>query len=161
MKVIPYILYLLLVGAHTVVLRDVTSFYGLTLNLPALVVFLVALYKKDTLAAWFGFLVGLVAFAGLPDRFGWHALVLAILAFVACSIKERLNLDSFKARILLVAGGVLVHTVIVLLINQVMDSLLLTILLIIAGTAYTTFVAWLFFLFKERVITVKKIRSIF
>ncbi|RKX22434.1 MAG: rod shape-determining protein MreD [Candidatus Zixiibacteriota bacterium] len=160
MRVIPYILFLLLVGMHVVFLRDVTSIYGVSPDLPILIVLLVALYKNDTVATWFGFAVGLVAFAALPERFGWYALLMAAVAFAACQVRERLNLESLKAKLLLVAGGVLLHGILIQLIDTA-GSLAALWTLVPAVTVYTTVIAWLFFLFKEGTITFEKTKSIF
>jgi hypothetical protein len=68
MTVIPYILYLLLVGLHVVVLDDMTAVRSAHLNLAAFLVMAVALYKEDVPATWFGFFVGLVAAVGRPEE---------------------------------------------------------------------------------------------
>ncbi len=161
MSAIPYILYLLLIAMHVVILRDVTTIFGAAINLPALIVLMVALYKEDTPAIWFGFLAGMVASAGLPFRMGWHALVMAAVALAASQVKIRLNLDSLKAKLLLVAGGVFVHNVAVLVIDQGMGVFSPLILSAVTGAIYTSVIAWLFFLLKEGIVTTQKIKSIF
>jgi cell shape-determining protein MreD len=103
-----------------------------------------------------------VAFAGAPPaQLGWHGLIMAGLALVACRVRERLNLDSLRARLLLVLGGLLTHNVIVLLISQADGFLINVFTYALAGAVYTTLLAWFFFLVKERIITVEKIRTIF
>ena len=161
MRVIAYILYLLLIGMHVVIWRDVTSVWGVVINLPACLVLLVALYKEEVPVTWFGFLAGLVAAAGTPDRAGWYALLMAVLALAACFVRERLNLDSLKAKLLLVLGGVFVHNVAGLIISGTDGFFLLLATSALTGAVYTTLIAWLFFLFKEGKLTVEKVKSIF
>ncbi len=162
MSVVPFLLYLLLVAMHVVILNDVTSIYTAQINLPALLVLLVALYKHDAAAAWFGFFVGLVASAGGPEsQLGWQAALMAALAMVGCSIRQRLNLDSMKAKVIYMFGGILIHNLILLLISRAAFFQLQSAGYVLAGALYTTVFAWLFFLIKERQITVEKIKAIF
>jgi hypothetical protein len=162
MTVIPYILYLLLVGLHVVVLDDMTAVRSAHLNLAAFLVMAVALYKEDVPATWFGFFVGLVAAAGgPPSQLGWQALFMAALALAAGYVRERLNLDSLKAKLLLMFGGILVHNIGVLIISQTDGLLTHLVTIALTGTVYTTVVAWLFFLVKERRITMARIKALF
>ncbi len=162
MTIIPYILYLLLVGLHGVVLDEVTVIWSAHLNLPAFLVLAVALYKDDIPATWFGFFVGLVAAAGGPPaQLGWQTLFMAALALAASYVRERLNLDSLKAKLLLMFGGILVHNVGLLIISQTDGLFTHLITTALTGTVYTTVVAWLFFLVKERRLTMARIKALF
>ncbi len=160
MRAIPYAVYLLLIALHVVILHDVTAIYGAVVSLPALLVLAVALYKDEIPATWFGFAAGLVAAAGMPSV-GWHVLVMAALALVASHIKLRLNLDALKARMLLIATGVLVHNCITLLINQPEGFLTMLWTSALTSTAYTLVLAWLFFLNRQGTLTWQKVKSIF
>lgn len=161
MKIIAYFIYLLLIGLHLVILRDVTSLLGVVINLPAALVLLVALYKDEVPVTWFGFAAGLVAAAGIPSQMGWYALIMAILALAARFVRERLNLDSLKAKLLLVLGGVFVHNLAGLIVSRTDGLPMLVATSALTGAVYTTVIAWLFFLFKEGKLTVEKIKSIF
>jgi rod shape-determining protein MreD len=160
-RLIPYALYFLLLAMHEVFLRDLTSIHGAAINLAALAVILIGTYKSELSAMWFGFATGLVAFAGLPDLCGWHALVLALIGYVTYHVRERLNVESLVAKLLLVAGGVLLHNVCSLIIARTDAFWFHVVINAFTGATYTTIIAWLFFLVKERRITVEKIRSIF
>ena len=162
MTVLPYILYLLVVAAHVVILREQTIIYTASLNLPALMVLLVALYKDDVQATWFGFLAGLVmAAGGPPSQLGWQALVMALLALVSYSVRLRLNLDSLNAKLLFVLGGVMLHNLIVLIIDGTDGFLFYVGSSALAGAVYTTVVAWLFFMIKEKRLTIARVRALF
>lgn len=161
MRTIPYLLYLLLVAFHEVILRDVTAFYGITINLPAIIVLIIALHKSELTAAWFGFVVGVVMSAGNPQVMGWNALVLSILAVVAFHARERLNLDSFAARMILVIGGVLIHNVVSILVNQSSEFVYQLWRLALSGTLYTGVVATLFLMVLESRRSSKQARTLF
>jgi len=161
MRLIPYILYLLLVAFYEVILRDLTSIYGVLLGLPVLLVLMVALYKSELIAMWFGFAVGLVTSVSVPELAGWHALVTAMLGVATFHVRERLNLESLVSKLLLIFGGALVYNVLMVLINGP-DSFLYTIWAnVLPGTGYTTVVAWVLFLFSEGRVTPQKIKAMF
>ena len=161
MRVIPYILYLFLVGVHTVFLRDLTSIYTADLNLAALIVLAVALYKNELAVAWLGFFVGLTLSAGSPGHMGWIALMYAALGLVAFRVRERLNLESPYAKLLLVFCGVFLVNVLTLPLAGGDAFIIRLLSTALTGAIYTTVVGYVFILFKEGVITIKKIKSIF
>ena len=162
MRVIPYLIYLVFIAFYVVILQTPTSILTASINLPALIVLTVAIYKDHVPATWFGFAAGLVAFAGgPPSQLGWQGLIMAALALAACQIRDRMNLESLRAKLLLVLAGLLVHNVAVLLVSRADGFLLNLVTYVLAGAVYTAVLAWLFFLVKERVLTVEKIKSIF
>lgn len=161
MRAVPYILYLLLIAMHQVIWRDVTSIFGVTINLAALIVVLVALYKTEMIAVWFGFLAGVVMAVGNPVMIGWHGFALVALGLAAFHVSERLNLESLYARLLLVSSIVSIHSLLKLLINQTDGLFYLFWTSVIPGTVYTTVLALLFFAVKERKITVQRLKAFF
>ena len=162
MAIIPYLLYLLLMGFDAVVLKDAIAIRVATVNMPVLVVLIVALYKNDVPAVWFGFFAGLVAGSGgSPGLLGWQALIMAALAAAGSFVRERLNLDSLRARLLVVLIGVLVYNLITLALSRSDGWLVFVFSYALAGAVYTTVLAWLFFLVKEGRLTAEKIRAIF
>lgn len=160
-RLIPYLLYLLLIPMHQVIWKEVTGIYGATISLPVLLVLLLAVYKDELPVVWFGFFAGLMAGAGIPERFGWMALELALIGVAAYHVRERLNLDSIYSKLLMIFGGVLVSNLCWLVIIGA-DSFWYHVAIdAVPSTIYTTTVAWFFFLIKEGRITPQKIRSIF
>jgi rod shape-determining protein MreD len=160
-RLIPYLLYLLLVGLYQVILKDVTQVYNAAINLPAVLVLAVAIYKSETSATWFGFLVGVVMAAGMQYRVGWHALILAALALAAFHFRQRLNLDSMYSRVLLITGGVLAHNVLSLAVDQPQAFIYQLWSNALLGAVYTALLVWVFFLFKDGKITFRKLKAIF
>jgi len=160
-RAIPYLIYLFCVAMWVVIWRDVTSIFGVTVNVPALFVLGVALYKEEMTTVWFGFLVGLVMGAAMPAKLGWLAISTAALALAGYHVKERINMDSMWAKVSMVAGGVLIHNIVILLVVQPAGFLTLLWSSALPGTVYTTLVGWLFLLVKEGVVTWKKIKAIF
>lgn len=161
MKLIPYLMYLLLIACHATILRQFTSIYGVTISLAVLTVLLVAIYKSESTALWYGFAAGLVVAANTPSYMGLHALVMTALAVGVFQIRERLNLDSVYAKVLLVTGGVIVHNVVVLALQPGPGFWFLLISSALPGALYTSLLAWVFFLTKERRITWQSIKAIF
>lgn len=160
-RYLPFLLYLLLIAMYEVIWRELTAFYFIAMNLAAMIVVIVAIYKSEIVAAWFGFFAGLVLSAGRPETMGWHALVLSVLAVGVFHVRERLNLDSIYSKLLLITGTVFVHNVFSVIVNDTPGFLYMLWAYCLPSAAYTTIVAWLFFLFKERKITVQKIKSVF
>lgn len=160
-RVTPFILYLVLIAMHEVILREATAISTARIDLPGLLVLVVAMYKPELVSTWFGFAAGLVMAAGNPDLFGWHALTMAALGLAAFHVRERLNLESLYAKLVLIAGGILVHNTLSLLIIGGAGFLYLFRASALTGAVYTTVVAWVFFLFKEKKITYQKVRAIF
>ncbi len=162
MTIIPYLIYLLLVALHVVILKDVTTIYAVPLNLSAFLVLAVTLYKDDVTAIWFGFFAGLVmAASGPPSQLGWQALVMASLALVGCYVKVRLNLDSLKAKLIFVLGGIFLHNLAVLIISRTDGFFFYVVSYAITGAIYTTVIAWFFFMIKEKRITAARVKALF
>lgn len=161
-RILPFLLYLWLVALHQVVLNDIFSIYGVvSINLAALVVLLVGLYKSELDACWFGFMVGLVAYAGATSALGWHALVMAGLGYLTFHLRAKVNLESLYSKLLLVFCGVLVHNAVTLIISGSDGAFYLMATRVLPGAVYTSVVAWIFFLFKEGRITFQKFKAIF
>ncbi len=160
-RLLPYLLYLWLVGMHQVFLSDITSIYGVRINLPVLVVLLVAIYKSEITALWFAVVVGAVAYAGLPQVMGWHALVLTAIALAVFHLRERINLESLSAKLLLVVGGIVLDNIAVLVLSGSDGFFLLLLTKALPGVVYTALIAWLYFLFKEGRVTLSKLKAIF
>lgn len=160
-RLIPFLLYLWLIALHQVILSDEISVYGVLVNLPVLAVLLVGLYKTELEACWFGFVVGLVAYAGMTQVLGWHALVLALIGFLTFHSRARVNLESVYSKLLLVFTGVLVHNIILLLLSGTDGFLYVLATRGLTGAVYTTLFAWVFFLFKEGKVTFQKFKAMF
>ena len=160
-KLIPFILYLLLIAVHEVMIREATTIYSAAINLPGFLVLAVAIYKPEIVSIWFGFAAGLVMAAGRPDLFGWHALTMAALGLVTFHFRERLNLESLYSKLVLIFGGVLLHNSLLLTINGGGGFLYLWLVSALPGAVYTAAVGWIFFLVKEKKITYEKAKAIF
>jgi len=161
MRIIPYLLYLLLVAFHEVIFRDLTAIYGVTINLPAFLILAVALYKPELTVVWFGFAVGLVTSAGVPSVVGWFGLLGAAVGAVAFHVRERLNLESLASKLLLMSLGILLYSILETTISRPDGFWYILGTQVLPGTVYTTVMAWVFFLFCEGRLTAKKIRAMF
>lgn len=160
-RVIPFVLYLFLIAMHEVIVRDATTIYSAAIDLPGLLVLVVAIYKPEIICTWFGFAAGLVLTAGNPDLFGWHALAMSALGLATYHFRERLNLESLFSKLVLILGGVLLHGTLVLAINGGAGFLYLWLVSVLPSAVYTTAVGWVFFLFKDKMITFQKVKAVF
>jgi rod shape-determining protein MreD len=160
MKIVQYILYLVLIAFHETLFRNLTGIQGVTINLPAIIVLTVALYRSELAAVWFGFLVGVVMSAGNPEAMGWNALVLSVLAVLAFHARERLNLDSFAAKLIVLIGGVAVHNVVTILVNRQPEFVYQLWRLALTGTVYTGVVATIFLSLLEGRATGRRTRML-
>jgi rod shape-determining protein MreD len=160
-RLVPFLLYLWLIGLHQVFLAEFTSIYGIEINLPALLVLLVAIYKSELDSCWFGFLVGFVAQAGFSSMTGWYALSMALIGLLAYHVRVRINLENLLSRLAVVFSGVFIHSAILLILSGSDQWLYQLFTQALLGAMYTTLVGWAFFLIKEGKITFRKFKAIF
>jgi len=160
-SLIPYLLYLFFISGYEILLRDHLIVAGVTINLAALMVVAVATYKSELTSMWFGFAVGLVLGASEPRLMGWYTLATATLGLTAFYLRTRLNLDSLKARLILVFGGVLTYNIALLVIHWSNQFLLRVFDTALLGAIYTVLLAWVFFSVKDGRWTMARLRSLF
>lgn len=161
MRLIPFLFYLVLIALHAVIFEDLTAILSAKINLAAFIILAVAVYKGELTSLWFGFCAGLVAGAVLPNAIGWYALFGAVLGLLGNRLKDRLNLESLAARLVIVFGGVLVFNLAIILVVQSEGFGHLWWATGLTGAAYTTLLAIIFFSFKHGVLTGRKVKSIF
>lgn len=161
MRIIPYIIYLLLIAFYVTIWRDLTHIYGATMNIPAFLILAVALYKNEITALWFGFVAGAVASATLPQLMGWHALTGALLGFVGFHVREKLNVDSLAAKLLFTFVGVFIYNTVTMAVNQPGGFLYLLWYSSLTGAAYTTLLATIFYLIRGGQVNQESVKSIF
>ncbi len=160
-RVLPFILYLWLIALHQVIIRDGTAIFTAEINLPAFLVLAVAIYKSELVSAWFGFAAGLVTAAAEPSLLGWQALAMGIMGIAAFHFRERINVESLYAKLLLIVAGVFLHNLFSILVRGREGFFYLLLVSAFPGAVYTMIIAWVFFLFKEKKITFQKVRAIF
>lgn len=160
-QLLPYVLYLILIALHTVITDDLTAILSARINLTAFIILAVALYKGELASLWFGFFAGLVAGAVLPQTMGWYALFGAALGLFAHHMKERLNLDSQKARLLITFVGVLLFNVASYAVREPEGIGHLWWSAGVTGAVYTTLLAFVYFSIKHGLLTPAKVKSIF
>ena len=161
MRLFPYLLYLILISLHVVILADLTSIVGVKIDLAAFIILAVAMYKGELASLWFGFLAGLTAGATLPNAIGWFGLFGATLGLTANRFKDRINVDSFAAKLLMTFTGVVLFNLAVAAVIQSEGLGALWWRDVLAGALYTTIVAALFFAIKHGYLTGQRFKSIF
>lgn len=161
MRLIPYLLYLILIAMHVAIFADLTAIWGVKIDLAALCILAVALYKGELTALWFGFFAGLTAGAVLPNAIGWYALFGATLGLTANRLKDRMNVDSLVARLLIVFFGLALFSFAIAAVVQTEALRTLWWREVPAGALYSTAVAAIFFAIIHGHLTGRKVRSIF
>jgi rod shape-determining protein MreD len=164
MRIVPYILYLLLIACYRTLFAGLLSIGDAQIDLAALIVILVALNKSEMEGVWFGLAAGLVYDAPDPSRLGVHALLFAVMALATSQAKGRLNLDSIQSRMILVLAGLIFYSIPYTLIYSTSGSSEFFRLLWMAALpsiVYTAALAWIFFMMQSGRLSYARIRSIF
>jgi rod shape-determining protein MreD len=164
MRVIPYVVYLLLIACYRTLLAGVLSIGQAHIDLAALIVLLLALNKEEKETVWFALAAGLIYDAPDPSRLGVHALIFTVMAVMALQARERLNLDSIQSRLILVLAGLVFYSIPYTLIyptsgsSEFFRSLWSAAL---PSIVYSAILAWIFFMAQSGRLSFARIRSIF
>ncbi|HVP07547.1 MAG TPA: hypothetical protein VMS71_06860 [Candidatus Acidoferrum sp.] len=161
MSIIAYFFYLVLIAGFQVILRPLTSFWGVSLNLPIFIVLTVAWYKSELTAVWFAFFAGIVISAGTPLVMGWHALAMPVLAWGTFHARVRLNIDSPAARLSVVFGGILLHNILTVAISQPDGFVYQLWRTGLTGAVYTGLLAYLLFRLRDGLFGSRRARARF
>jgi len=161
MKLIPYILYLYLLALHMTILSEVTTLYSATIDMAALLVAMVAFYKSESTTVWFALAVGILAGTQRSDLMPWHMASLTVLGVIINQISTKINLESSTSRLLIMAGMILFHEVLITLVISTSDFFTMLYKFILPSTVYTILIGWLFFQFKDDHINWQKIKALF
>lgn len=152
-KLIPYIIYLLLIAFFEVMFRDLTRVFDVSINVTTLIVLLVALYKPERSALWFAFAAGVVSAAGIPHQMGWYCLCLTAVSMTTSQVKEHLDIATLIAKLVVIFCGTLLFNIMLVIFEGWGTFFRFLLLYAIPGAAYTTIVGWVFLLFKDHYIT--------
>jgi len=161
MRILPYILYLFLFAFYRTILVDIIEISGVGIDMAALLVVLVAIYKSETVTLWFALCMGIMAGAQQFELMPWEILFLTGLAVFANEVSARVNLESKSSRLLIVAIFVFVHKIIVTLIIAYKDIVYLLWRDILPTLLYTSIAALIFFGIKDGNISWKKVKALF
>jgi rod shape-determining protein MreD len=159
MNIITYFFYLVLIAGFQVIGDPLTTFWGVSINLPVLIVLSLAWTKSELTATWFGFWAGLVMSAGTPQIMGWQALIMAILGWGTFHARERLNVDSLAARLSAMFAGILLHNALTLLVTQSEAFFYQLWRTALAGAVYTSLLAYLYFRFRETTPSGRRVKT--
>jgi len=161
MKVIPYIIYLFLLTFHDIILRELISVYGVTMDITILLVVLVALYKTEEEAIWFGFFAGMIAGASDIAIMPYEIVAVVVLAVASNQMAARINLESIASRVIILTSAVIVHRVIVTIMLSSTEFFYLFVRNIIPAAVYTMIIGLIFFMIKDGRITWQRIKALF
>lgn len=145
MRVIGYLLYLVLIAFHEVIFRSATSIAGGSIDLTAIIVLSVALYRTEGETVWFALIAAMVMSAGTPLSMGYHALTLVIISLVIFHAREKLNVESMVTRLAMLIVGVFLHNILILAMLRPPDFFYQLWRFAMIGTIYTGAVAYLIY----------------
>jgi len=145
MRAIGYLLYLVLIAFHEVILRGATSIAGVSINLPAIIVFSVALHRSEAETVWFAFIAAMVMSAGNPLGMGYQALTMVLISLAIYHAREQLNVESMVTRLAMLIVGVLIHNSLLLAFTRPSDFWYQMWRFSLTGTIYTGAVAYLIY----------------
>lgn len=161
MSIIPYVIYLYLLGFHVTIFSDVSSIFGVTIDLAGLMVCLVAIYKKEMTALWFALAAAIVVGATRLDLMPWEMLFLGILAIGVKQLSIRVNLESVASRLVLLAVGILFHRLAMSLAISTADFFMMLYRYLLPGVVYTWVLGWIYFLYRDGHLTWARFRALF
>ncbi len=145
MRAIGYLLYLVLIAFHEVILRGATSIAGVSINLPAIIVFSVALHRTEAETVWFALLASLVMSAGTPLSMGYQVLAMVLISLAIYHAREQLNAEALVTKLVMLIVGVLLHNSLMLAFTRPSDFWYQMLRFTLTGTIYTGAVAYLIY----------------
>ncbi len=161
MKLIPYLLYLFLLTFHNTILVELISIKGIAMDITILLVVLVALYKSEEEAIWFGFFAGMIAGATNPDIMPYEIIVVLVIAAISNQMANRINLDSLASRLIILGSAVLLHRMIVTLMVSSEEFFFVFVRFIIPTAVYTIIIGMIYFMIKDGRITWQRVKALF
>lgn len=161
MRVIPYILYLYLLAFHYTILSGVVAVWGVTVDLTALMVILVGLYKSETTALWFAVGAAVVSGTLRLDLMPWELFLLGSTALVVSRVSIKMNLESITSRLIILGGFLFIHQLAITLLTSPDDIVFMLYRSIVPCTLYSLIIGWFYFQFKDGRITWQKVKSLF
>jgi hypothetical protein len=161
MKIIPYILYLFLIAFYATIVADIISILGVTVDLLIIIVVMIAFYKSETEALWFGMAAGVVAGATHLNLMPWEISIVSLIALAVNQIGGRINLESAVSKIFVLGCCALVHGIVMTLSVSTEEFFFVLIRYILPGAVYTLVIGSIFFLVKDGYISWSKIKALF
>ncbi|MBN4076125.1 hypothetical protein JYT16_00245 [Gemmatimonas aurantiaca] len=160
-RLLPYVLYLFLIAFHQTLVGDLFAIWGVDISSGALAIMLVALYKPQTVAVWFGAAVALLITSGDSIAAAITMVIASSLAVGAEYFKGRLNLESMTARLSVVFVGCLVFETTAALLFSGTGLVYMWFRFTIPTVVYTTLWGALFFMVKDGVISRARFTKLF
>jgi rod shape-determining protein MreD len=164
LRLVPYVLYLFLIAFFRLSLSDFLSIGPAKIFLTILLVELIALNKDYFVSMWFGCAAGLVYDAQDPTHLGVHMIVLSFIGLATAQVKDRLNLESMRSKLILIMMAVSLYSIPYVLVYETSGTsqfFLIMIRMAIPSIIYTTIVGGLFFMFQSGQLSYEKLKTIF
>jgi hypothetical protein len=145
MRAIGYLLLLILIAFHEVILRGATSIAGVSINLPAIIVFSIALRRSEAESVWFAFVAAMIMSAGTPLSMGYQVLSMVLISLAIYHAREQLNAEAIVTQLAMLIVGVFIHNTLTLAFSRPSDFWYQMWRFSLTGTLYTGAVAYLIY----------------
>jgi rod shape-determining protein MreD len=160
-RYLPFLIYLFVIAGHQTLTLELTSIFGATVNLAGIMVIMVAMFRSEMEALWFGFAAGLVVGTSQIPLMGWFAMSLALLGMVAYYIKESMNIESFYSRLVVLLIGLIVQNLFMALATNPEEFIHLAWSWALPSGIYSSLIAWMILLVRDGSLSPRSFRSIF
>jgi hypothetical protein len=161
MKIIPYLLYLYLLAFYNTILSAILSVYGAAIDLTAITVGMVALYKRESTVLWFAFFAGIVAGTTRPEIMPWEILLLTGFGIFINQLSIKINLDSMASRMIVLGGFFIVHKALISILMSSEAAFFVICRYVIPSTLYSLVISGVFFLVVDGYLTWPKFKALF
>jgi len=149
MTLILYIIGLFILAFYQIILSELLSIYGINIDLAALFVVMVSLYKSETVAIWFAVATAIVLSAPQLSMMPWEILFLSLIAVGVTNLRSRLNLDTSLSKLSLLAFFLLFHGLAVSLVVSSDSFFYLIYRNVLPGVLYTLVFAWVYLVIAD------------
>jgi cell shape-determining protein MreD len=129
------------------ILVDVTSIYGVNIDLAMILVTVAALYFGESLSIWFAILLGIVSSTQRLEIMPWEMMIFVGIAIGVNQISARLNFESIASKLILLTAALIAHNILLTSILSFENLTYSLVRYILPGVVYSLIPGWIFFMF--------------
>ncbi|MBD3169609.1 MAG: rod shape-determining protein MreD [candidate division Zixibacteria bacterium] len=104
-----------------ILISPAVRIFGVTPNLPVVILVFLGLFRGQTPAVIFAFLWGIIADSPSPEILGWNGLILILIGAGIGFFRTHFNWDNIGSQILLAFFAVFVHSTLYFLVTNIGD----------------------------------------
>lgn len=116
------IILLFALSVWEILIAPATRIFGVTPNIPVVILVFIGLYRGQIPAVVFAFLWGIIADSPSPEILGWNGLILILIGAGIGFFRTHFNWDNIGSQILLAFFAVFIHSILYFLVANISDS---------------------------------------